>query len=74
MIRYKIEVETLGGIRYLKKEYYTYPQALKARRLINFSKYGDCVIRIYKFVNEVRTLSVSTVIGGHSKDKSNIIY
>jgi len=54
MIRYRIRVETPVSLIYLRKEYYSFPQAVKARKMINFAKYSNCVIKIYRFEDEKR--------------------
>jgi hypothetical protein len=54
MITYRIQIETHAAIFFLKKEYLTYPQALKARRMMNLAKYGNCISKVYKFTNEIR--------------------
>jgi hypothetical protein len=52
MTRYRIQIETKYSIFLRKKEYLTLPQCRKAINMINIEKYGFCVMRIYKFVNE----------------------
>jgi hypothetical protein len=55
MITYRIEVETHHAKWFLRKEYLSYPQALKALKMMHPyipKKYGDCVIRIYQFEDE----------------------
>lgn len=57
MITYRIQIETLYYQMYLRKEYLTYPQALKALKMIDFSKYGktgDYFVRVYQFEDEKR--------------------
>lgn len=62
MIRYKIEINTQYTIFFRRKEYYTLLQCRKAINMINFAKYGFCIIRIYKFVNDVSTELIDTIV------------
>jgi len=62
MITYRIQIETMSDLFFLKKEYLTLPQCRKAINMINFAKYGFCVIRIYKFANEGRKELIDTIV------------
>lgn len=68
MIRYKIEIETMYSIFFTRKEYYTYPQALKARRMMKFDPDEWSMIRIYKFVNGKKLDCMNTVNSSMSKN------
>lgn len=62
MINYRIQVESQSSIFLLKKEYYSLPQCRKAINMIEFAKFGFCVIRIYKFVNDDRNELIDTIV------------
>jgi hypothetical protein len=68
MIRYRIEIETMYSKFYLKKEYYSYPQALKARRMMKFDTDEWSMIRIYLLKNDVNTQLMNTVNSSMSKN------
>ena len=53
MIRYKIQVETKYYIVYLRKDYYCTDDLLRALDLMDFSKYGVCLVRACAVVNEL---------------------
>jgi hypothetical protein len=62
MITYRIQIEQYNSIFFLKKEYLTYPQALKALRMMHPfipKKYGNCIIKIYEFTGETRSKLMS---------------
>ena len=63
---YRIEVDNMYSQIMLRKVYYTYPQALMARRMKDYTKYGDCVIRIYQFDGEKRGKLVNVVNDSNS--------
>ena len=62
MITYRIQIETMSTIFFLKKEYLTLPQCRKAINMINFAKFGFCIISIYKFVDDDRKELIDTII------------
>ena len=61
MIRYKIRIECKGGLCYLRKEYSTTANVLKALYMINFTRFGETEIRVAKLINDVE-VSLSEVI------------
>jgi len=50
---YQIEVETMYSLFYLKKEYRTITDVIKATEMISWTKYGDCVVRVCAFNNDI---------------------
>ena len=54
MIRYKIRLETKYNLLYLKKEYTSISNVLKAIYMINLHKYGSNIIRIAKFRDDIQ--------------------
>ena len=68
MIRYRIQIETMSSLFYLKKEYYTYPQALKARRMMKFDPDEWSMIRIFMLKNDASIQLMSTVNSSMSKN------
>jgi hypothetical protein len=62
MITYRIQIENYASIFFLKKEYLSYPQVLKAKRMMlphALRKYGDYVFKIYRFDGETRIKLIS---------------
>ena len=68
MIRYRIEIETMYSIFFTRKEYYTYPQALKARRMMKFDPDGWSMIRIYMLKDDVKIKLMDAVNNSMSKN------
>jgi hypothetical protein len=64
MITYRIEVDTLATKFFLKKEYLSLPQALKAVKMLILSKYNHPVLRVFLFRDERKIMNVVTIING----------
>jgi hypothetical protein len=64
MITYRIEVDTLAVKFFCRKEYLSLPQALKAVKMLNLSKYDHPVLRVFLFRDERKLMNVATIIKG----------
>ena len=63
MIRYKIRLDTRGGLFYLSKEYTSISNVLKALYMINFARFGpDIEIKVAKLVNDIEVNLSDTII------------
>lgn len=51
-LRYRIQIETKYTIFFLRKDYYCTDDLLRALDLVDFSKYGVCIVRACAMSNE----------------------